>query len=53
MIVDKYKQQIYSENDILDIVMQGIDIKDFNILSKDNIPLDNVIKYVEPNISIS
>jgi len=33
--------------------MQGIDIKDFNILSKDNIPLDNVIKYVEPNISIS
>jgi DNA polymerase III alpha subunit len=53
VIVDKYKQQIYSENDILDIVMQGIDIKDFNILSKDNIPLDNVIKYVEPNISIS
>ena len=52
MIVDKYKQYIYSENDILDIVMQGIDLSNIKILSDTNIGLDNIELYKESNASI-
>ena len=52
MIVDKYKQYIYSENDILDIVMQGIDLSNTSILSDTNIGLGNIELYKESNASI-
>lgn len=52
MIIDKYKQYIYSENDILDIVMQGIDVSDTKILSNQHIEIDNIEEYKDPNVSV-
>jgi len=52
MIVDRYNQYIYSENDILDIVMQGIDISDTKILSTHNVNIDNIEQYEDPGVSI-
>jgi len=54
MIKDKYGQFIYKENEILDIIMQGIDLTDTTILSS-NIEsglTDNIVKYNDPNITI-
>ena len=52
MIVDKYNQFIYSENDLLDIVMQGIDISEQTILSSHEIKIDNIKKYNDLDVSI-
>ena len=52
MIVDRYNQYVYSENDILDIVMQGIDISDTKILSTHDVKIDNIEQYKDPGVSI-
>ena len=49
-----FYQFIYKENEILDIIMQGIDLTDTTILSS-NIEsglTDNIVKYNDPNITI-
>ena len=52
MIVDKYKQYVYSENDILDIVMQGIDLSNIKVLSDTKINVDNIELYNTSNVSV-
>ena len=50
---DKYGQQIFNENSILDLIMQGIDISKSDFLVQDaNTDLSNVIQYKDPNTSI-
>jgi len=53
MIVDKYSQYVYTENDILDIVMQGIDISKTKILSAQNIKVNSVEEYKDPGVSVN
>jgi DNA polymerase III alpha subunit len=62
MISDKFGQFVYSENDVLDIVMQGIDIMSAKVLCNDidnehiieinNISSDTIMHTVETELSI-
>jgi len=52
MTKDIYGQYIYTEHDIMDIIMQGVDISEVDILSKQKIDLINVKEYKESNKSI-
>ncbi len=50
---DKFSPHIYNENDILDLIMQGIDISRSSFLVQDvNTDLTNLIQYQEPSTSI-
>jgi len=55
MIKDKYGQFIYKENEILNIIMQGIDITDVTVLTTDTVSVsnENIVKYVDMNLSIN
>jgi DNA polymerase III alpha subunit len=52
MIKDKFGQHIYSEDEILDIIMQGIDISKTTILSADASSVENIVHYCEPDLSL-
>jgi len=55
MIKDKFGQQIFSENEVLDIIMQGIEIDRLNVLVNDfdTKELDNFQNYKESSLSVS
>jgi DNA polymerase III alpha subunit len=54
MITDKYGQHVYNEDDVVDIIMQGIDIYKTDILISDIIKnkIPSLIQYKDPNLDI-
>ena len=54
MIKDKFGQYVYNSNDLIDIIMQGIDITKNNILVSDvnTTYAKNLVQYSEPTCTI-